>query len=82
MVDDVVKIFHDSRNNYGSRKIKVELAKTGQQVSRRRIRRIMIKNGLVSNYTVKQYKVQKSTCNNAKVKNMVNREFDRENHYK
>lgn len=48
VVDGVVKIFHDSRNNYDSRKIKVELAKVGQQISRRRIRHIMIKNGLVS----------------------------------
>lgn len=76
--DEVVKIFHDCRNNYGSRKIKVKLAKVGHQVSRRKIRRIMIEDGLVSNYTVKQYKVHKSTCNNAKVKNVVNREFDRE----
>ena len=76
--DEVVKIFNESRNNYGSRKIKIELAKIGHQVSRRRIRRIMTENGLVSNYTVKQYKVHKSTCNNANVKNLVNREFDRE----
>lgn len=74
VVDGVVKIFHDSRNNYDSRKIKVELAKVGQQISRRRIRHIMIK--MV--WYLKQYKVHKSTCNNAKVKNIVNREFDRE----
>lgn len=76
--DEIIKIFYDSRNNYGSRKIKVELTKIGQQVSRRRIRSIMIENGLVSNYTVKQYKVHKNMCNNAKVKNVVNREFNRE----
>lgn len=34
-------------------------------------------NGLVSNYTVKQYKVHKATCNNDKVDNILNREFDR-----
>ena len=32
---------------------------------------------MVSNYTVKQYKVHKATCNNDKVNNELNREFDR-----
>ena len=45
-------IFRRSRNNYGTRKIKVELEKLGHNVSRRRISRIMNENGLVSNYTV------------------------------
>ena len=40
----------------------------------------MQENGLVSNYTVKQYKIHKSTCNNDKVENIVHREFDREKH--
>ena len=35
-------------------------------------------NGLVSNYTVKQFKVHKSTCNEDKIENKLNREFDRE----
>ena len=35
-------------------------------------------NGLVSNYTVKQFKVHKSTCNEDKVENKLNREFNRE----
>jgi len=35
-------------------------------------------NGLVSNYTVKQFKIQITKCNNDKVENIVNREFDRE----
>lgn len=71
-------IFKDSRNNYGARKIKVELSKLGSIVSRRRIRRFMIELGLVSNYTVKQYKVHKSTCNNESIKNEVKRNFDRD----
>lgn len=41
-----------SRNNYGTRKIKVELKKRGYFVSRRRIDRIMNELRLVSNYTV------------------------------
>ena len=46
---------------------------------RRKIREIMNKYKLISNYTVKQYKVHKSKCNEDKVGNIVNREFgDRE----
>ena len=55
----IIQIFHESRNNYGTRKIKVKLAERGYQVSRRRIGRIMKEEGLVSNYTVKQFKVHK-----------------------
>lgn len=74
----IIRIFKESRNNYGSRKIKVELEKMGYQVSLRRIRKYMVLNGLVSNYTVKQYKVHKARCNEEKVENIVNREFKRE----
>ena len=39
----------------------------------------MDKYGLVSNYTIKQFKVHKSTCNEEKIANEVNRKFnDRE----
>ena len=54
LINLIKEIFKNSRNNYGSRKIKIELAKLGYIVSKRRIRRI----------TVKQYKVHHSTCNN------------------
>ena len=49
----VIDIFKASRNNYGTRKIKVELKKLGYIVSRRKLGRIMKQNGLVSNYTVR-----------------------------
>lgn len=74
----VIEIFKKSRNNYGSRKIKVELAKEGIIVSRRRIRKIMVSNGLVSTYTVKQFKVSKTKCNETAIKNELNREFNRD----
>lgn len=74
----IVKIFKASRNNYGSRKIKVELAKKGIMVSIRRIRRIMNAVGLVSTYTVKQYKVHKSKVNEDAIENLVQRQFHRE----
>ncbi len=76
--NEIIGIFKNSRNNYGTRKIKKELDKKGYQVSRRRIGLIMKKYGLVSNYTVKQYKVYTHKCNEDKVHNLVNREFNRE----
>lgn len=74
----VVRIFKESRNNYGSRKIKVELQKIGYQISLKRIRLIMNLFGLVSNYTIKQFKVHKSSCNEEPIKNILNREFERD----
>ena len=55
--EHIKEIFRLSRNNYGTRKIKVELKKLGYQVSRKKIARLMRKNSLVSNYTVPQYMV-------------------------
>ena len=75
----IKKIFKESRNNYGTRKIKKELAKKDLKISRRRIGRIMKQEGLVSSYTVAQFKVHKTTCNESKVANVVDRKFnDRE----
>jgi putative transposase len=76
LTSTIIEIFKASRNNYGTRKIKVELAKKDIIVSRRRIGRIMKQEGLVSNYTTAQYQPQKDTCNESKVQNVVNREFD------
>ena len=73
---EIAEIFKVSRNNYGTRKIKQELMKTGKQVSRRRIGRIMKREGLVSNYTTAQFKPRKDTCNESKTKNILNRQFD------
>ena len=73
---EIIDIFKASRNNYGTRKIKVELAKRGCQVSRRRIGRIMKEEGFISNYTVAQYKPHVDKCNESKVANLVNREFN------
>ena len=72
-------IFHGSRQNDGTRKIKVELKKQGHVVSRRRIARIMRENGLVSAYTVAHFKPQKTSCNEAKIANKLDREFQQKN---
>ena len=74
----VVKIFEDNRRVYGTRKIKVELNKLGMVISRRRIGSLMKKNGLVSAYTVAQYKVHQSACNEAEVPNALNRQFQKQ----
>ena len=76
--NEIITVFKKSKNNYGTRKIKHKLAQKGYKVSRRRIGRIMKKYGLVSNYTVKQYKVHRTKCNEEKIENAVNREFDRD----
>lgn len=70
---EITEIFKASRNNYGTRKIKKELVKTGKQVSRRRIGRIMKREGLVSNYTTAQFKPHKDSCNESGTENILNR---------
>lgn len=76
ITDAVIRVFKESRRNYGTRKIKKELEKIDILASRRRIGRIMHENGLVSNYTIAQYKVYRTPVNNEKVRNEVNREFN------
>ncbi|WP_432418800.1 IS3 family transposase [Cytobacillus spongiae] len=77
---EISRIFKESRHNYGTRKIKKELAKLPDPkcISRRRIGRLMNEMGLVSNYTVAQYKPHKSTSNEAQVKNELKRQFKQE----
>lgn len=77
--NEIIRIFKSSRNNYGSRKIKKELKEFNITASHRKIRQVMKKYDLVSNYTVKQFKVHKTGCNNDKINNIVNREFDKRN---
>src|SRR5699024_10690184 len=71
----IIQIFKDSRNIYGQRKIKRELYKLSHQISSRRIGRIMKEQGLVSKYTVAQFRVEKSSVNESDVGNLLNREF-------
>jgi len=76
LTTEIKKIFKQSRNNYGTRKIKKELMKARKTVSRRRIGRVMKQEGLVSNYTVAQYKPFKAKVNEEPVKNVLARNFD------
>lgn len=75
----VIQIFKENKNNYGTRRIKVVLESDNIIASRAKIGTIMKKYGLVSNYTIKQFKVHKSPFNNDKMENIVKRGFkDRE----
>lgn len=78
----IVEIFKENRNIYGQRKIKKKLEKLGWFVSRRRIGRIMKEQGLVSKYTVAQYKPSKTTSNESEIGNTLNREFDQDQELK
>ena len=75
LVHSIKEIFRFSRNNYGTRKIKVELAKQGKIISSRRIGRIMKQEGLVSSYTVAQFELHVPKCNEEAIKNILNRKF-------
>ncbi|WP_096200291.1 IS3 family transposase [Bacillus sp. FJAT-45350] len=78
----IVDLFNRSRQIYGQRKLKKELEKQGLQVSRRRISRIMKEQGLVSKYTVAQFKPSKTKCNESPIGNALNREFNQEKELK
>jgi len=71
----IIRVFRESWKTYGSRKIKIELAKQGYVVSRRKIRRVMAKYQLISQYSVKKYKKPKSPTNDAMIPNVVDRSF-------
>lgn len=81
LITAIVEIFNQSRRNYGTRKIKLELAKRGQQVSRRRIGRIMKQKGLISSYTIAQFKPHIAKCNEDTTQNVVKRKFDNQPEY-
>lgn len=72
----IKRIFRDNNNSYGTRRIQVELRKEGYIASRRRIGRIMREKGLVSVYTVAQYRVYPKAHNTQDIKNELDRSFD------
>lgn len=74
----IIDVFKASRNNYGTRKIKVKLKEKDIIASRRRIGRIMKQEGLVSNYTTAQFRPKKDTCNESNIENIVDRNFNKQ----
>ena len=71
----VEEVFLQSRKNYGTRKIKMELKKRGLCVSRRKIGQVMKRRGLVSNYTKAHFKKTASAVNEALIDNKLQRSF-------
>ncbi|TCP52652.1 helix-turn-helix protein [Tumebacillus sp. BK434] len=76
ITETIVEIFNKNRKAYGTRKIKVRLQEQGFLVSRLRIGRIMKEQGLVSTYTIAQYKPYKSSCNESPTTNVLDLEFE------
>ena len=74
----MVQIFKASRSNYGQRKIKKELEKQENRVSRRRIGRIMKEQGLVSKYAIARFKPHQAGYNESPIGNTLNRHFHQE----
>jgi transposase InsO family protein len=72
----IKKIFEESREIYGSRKIKVCLERQGLILSRRRIRRIMKELNLKSKYQLAHYKHYSNQKNESDYPNLLNRQFD------
>jgi putative transposase len=73
----VKETFRENREVYGSPKLKKALAKKKIIISKRKIRRIMDKFGLVSAYTKKKQKKPTSTpVNETSVPNLLDRQFD------
>lgn len=72
----VGKVFDDNYQAYGTRCMKAELRKQGGVVSRQRMGRIMAKNGWVSKYTSKKYRLHAEKSNESRAGNELNREFE------
>lgn len=72
----VGEVFDNNYRAYGTRRLQAELRKQGMTLSRRRIGRIMAKNGWASKYTCKKYRIHVEKSNESRVGNELNRQFD------
>lgn len=73
--DIIKKIFIQSKKSYGARKIKKELDLMGIIVSRKKIRKIMVIQNLVSKYTHKVFKPRPAPSNKATNGDLLKRDF-------
>ncbi|EIT84413.1 transposase, partial [Fictibacillus macauensis ZFHKF-1] len=73
--EKILKIFHENRKAYGTRKLKKALLKMGHKVSRRRIARLMKELGIQSKYAQPSYKPMRSQPNEESVGNVLDQEF-------
>ena len=71
----IIKSFEESRQNYGTKRIQRDLRDWGENVSRRRIGRLMKNAGLVCK-TVKKFKATTNSKHNESISpNLLNRNF-------
>jgi transposase InsO family protein len=77
----LIEEFRRSKDNFGTRKLKIMLAKRKYCVSRRKIGKIMKKHGLVSKYIQRRKKKPTSPVNNDEIGNKVARDFDERKAY-
>ncbi|WGJ17216.1 IS3 family transposase [Bifidobacterium adolescentis] len=73
---DVHAIWRDSHERYGARKIKAALERRDVTASRRRIVNIMKRRGMTSAYARRTFKPHKTRVNEARLANILDREFD------
>ena len=73
---DVHAVWRDSHERYGARKIKAALERRGVTASRRRIVNIMKRRGMTSAYARRTFKPHKTRVNEARLANILDREFD------
>ena len=73
---DVRAVWRDSRERYGARKIKAALERRGVTASRRRIGNIMREQGMTSAYARRRSEPHKTRVNEARLANLLDREFD------
>ena len=73
---DVHAVRHAGRGRYGVRKIKAALERRGVTASRRRIGNIMREQGMTSAYARKRSEPHRTRVNEARLANILDREFD------
>ena len=73
---DVHAVRRDSHERYGARKIKAALERRGVTASRRRIVNIMKRRGMTSAYARRTFKPHRTRVNEARLANILDREFD------
>ena len=73
---DVHAVWRDSHERYGVRKIKAALERRGVTASRRRIVNIMKRRGMTSAYARRTFKPHKTRADEARLANILDREFD------
>lgn len=73
---DAERVWRDSGKVYGARKIKHALGHEGVTLSRRRINRIMKRNGMAGSYSKAAYRPRPARPNDDPAPNILAREFN------